>query len=172
MPARRPRRVAGDRDKLQTLVALKAGNSVYGAAKAAGVTPATVRRWRDQARAQGETFPPPPGESPGDPVNPQTKAWISPLPPGEVDRHLAIYMGEALEALHVQISLLADREWLQEQSADDVAVAHGVCFRQTQPPRRRGQQRRRRKRERSRCSGPWPSPTNPRAPIGPICWTA
>jgi transposase-like protein len=132
MPPPRRQVVTGDRAKLQALVDLKAGGSVYGVAKAAGVTPATVRRWRDQARAAGETFPPPAAPPPGDPCDPQTKhqsaAWVSPLPPGDVERHLAVYMAEALEALHVQIALFADREWLQEQSAHDVAVAHGVIF--------------------------------------------
>lgn len=134
MPPPRRHKVTGDRAKLQALVSLKAGTSVYGVAKAAGVTPATVRRWRDQAKAVGETFPPPPDTPEGDPGDPQKRppgssaSWMSPLPPEEVNRHLAVYMGEALEALHVQIALLADREWLQEQSADKVAVAHGVVF--------------------------------------------
>lgn len=130
MPARRSRSSGpvGEREKLQALVDLKAGESVHGIARRLGVAASSVRRWRDQALAMGETFPPPsaPDGSPGDPQ--KGRPWSSPLPPEEVDRRLAAYMAEALEALHVQITLLADREWLEEQSADDVAVAHGVVF--------------------------------------------
>jgi transposase-like protein len=124
-------RQAGDREKLEALVALKAGDSVHAIAKRMAVAPSTVRRWRDQAKAVGETFPPPsaPDGSPGDPQ----KSTAGPghplaLAPEEVDAHLQRYVAEALEALHVQNTLFADREWLQEQSVANVAVAHGVLF--------------------------------------------
>lgn len=118
----------GDREKLDALVGLKAGETLRGVARRLGVSPDTVRRWRDQAILAGETFPPPSNPD-GSPASPQKGGpWASPLEPDEVNRRLASYMAEALEALHVQITLLADREWLEEQSADDVAVAHGVVF--------------------------------------------
>lgn len=121
-------RQAGDREKLEALVALKAGDSVHAIAKRMAVAPSTVRRWRDQAKAVGETFPPPsaPDGGPGDPQKSTHGPLV--LSPEEVDGHLQRYVAEALEALHVQNTLFADKEWLQEQSVANVAVAHGVLF--------------------------------------------
>ena len=70
--------------------------------------------------------------------------WMAPPSPAEVDRGLASYMAEAMHALHVQLQVLSDQEWLKGQGVNAVAVAvaatasSSTSWGASPPGRRRG----------------------------------
>ena len=99
-----------DDTKAAVMAALLTGQSVTQVAKEYEIPPGTVSNWKRKAwEAAGDGF----GASEG-------------LPREELGALLLDYLRASLKALRIQAELFADQEWLQKQTAAEVAILHGV----------------------------------------------
>lgn len=85
--------------KAQVIAALLAGQSIDKAADAYNIPPETVKLWKRECIGHAH-------------------AEFGPL--------LAIYVKRCLETLTTQAEHMADKAWLKDQNAADLAVCHGV----------------------------------------------
>ena len=99
-----------DDTKADVMAALLVGQSVTQVAKTYEIPKGTVSNWKRKAmNAVGDSF----GMSEG-------------LLHNEIGRLLLEYLRASLKALRIQAELFADEEWLQKQTAAEVAILHGV----------------------------------------------
>ena len=94
--------------KAAAMAALLSGQSVGAVAKEYEIPVGTVKGWKRKARQ----------EVGGQPVASPKKEEIGEL--------LVAYLDANLRSLKAQAEVFADKEWLKEQSADELAVLHGV----------------------------------------------
>ena len=94
--------------KAAAMAALLTGQSVGQVAKAYEIPEGTVKGWKRKAREES-------GEQP---VASPKKEEIGDL--------LVAYLDANLRSLRAQAEVFADKEWLTKQSADELAVLHGV----------------------------------------------
>lgn len=95
-----------DETKAAAMAALLAGQSVGEVAREYKIPRGTVRSWKAKAESGGET------------VATQKKEEIGDL--------LVAYLETNLRTLRAQSEFFADREWLKEQNAQELAILHGV----------------------------------------------
>lgn len=95
-----------DETKAAVMAALLAGQSVSSVAEEYDIPRSTVGYWKSQ------------NDSPLDSVGPEKKEAIGEL--------LLDYLTETLITLKAQAIHFRDKSWLTEQSADQLAVLHGV----------------------------------------------
>lgn len=93
--------------KAEAMAALLAGQSVTAIAKRYSIPKGTVSSWRKQARQK-------------------VKAGAESTQKTTLDELLMGYVRENLLTLREQARVFRDEEWLQRQSASEVAVLHGV----------------------------------------------
>ena len=91
------------------MAALLAGESAHKVARRFELSRTTVRRWRDQAWAAAQN-------------GPQKR---------KIDAQMLGYVGESLDTQQAQLQTMCDYDWLDRQSAADLARLHGVLFDQT-----------------------------------------
>jgi transposase-like protein len=92
--------------KAAALASVLAGETVAATARAYGVDPGTIRRWRSQAGIDTAI------------VQQQKKVAI-----GE---RLYGLLEDYVETLRVQVVVTRDEEWIKKQDADKLAIFHGV----------------------------------------------
>lgn len=88
--------------KAQVMAALLTGQAPSYVAREYGVAEGTVHEWARQVRGV------------------QTKKDV------DLGALLNDYLRASLEALTAQAELFRDPEWVKKQSADDIAILHGV----------------------------------------------
>lgn len=94
-----------DNVKAAATAALLAGQGVDKVAEEYEIPPSTLRGWKSKAKAEGH-------------VPPQKKEAIGEL--------LVSYLETNLKTLKAQSEFFRDREWLLKQSAQELAILHGV----------------------------------------------
>jgi transposase-like protein len=92
--------------KAAALASVLAGETVAATARAYGVDPGTIRRWRSQAGVDTAI------------VQQQKKVAI-----GE---QLYGLLEDYVETLRVQVRVTRDEAWIKKQDADKLAIFHGV----------------------------------------------
>lgn len=97
-----------DATKAAVLAALLTGQSVAEVAKAYDVNPATVRSWKSRQQ------------------NGASVAIVATQKKEEIGDLLFDYLQTMLRSLKVQAEHFGDKNWLSRQSADALAVLHGV----------------------------------------------
>ena len=88
---------------------LRAGEAPAAVAERHNVAPATVRGWKSRLVSEQRV---------------QTAADKERQE--EVDRLVVDYLREGLNTLREQAKMFADPEWLKRQSAESIAILHGV----------------------------------------------
>lgn len=88
------------------VAAVSAGNSVLATARQHGVHPGTVRRWRFEAGVNASV------------VHQQKKL--------DIGQKVYELLEEYIETLRVQVRATRDEAWIKSQSANDLAILHGV----------------------------------------------
>ncbi len=96
--------------KAVAMAALLAGESAHKVARRFSLSRTTIRRWRDLAWSAVQN-------------GPQKR---------EIGDQLLGYVGESLEAQRAQLHAMCDPDWINRQSARDLAILHGVVFDQTE----------------------------------------
>lgn len=91
--------------KAAVMAALLTGQSVASVATEYDIPKGTVKYWRAQAGVSSQ-------------VDPQKK--------GEIGDLLLAYLRANLTALEAQAQVFADKAWLKNQPASELAVLHGV----------------------------------------------
>lgn len=99
-----------DEKRAAVIAALLQGQSVSYVAKQYDIPRSTVSSWK-RRHARGELQD---ASEKNDPEN--------------IGRLVMAYLASSLEALRVQTVAFSDPEWLAQQSAEDVAVLHGVMM--------------------------------------------
>lgn len=94
--------------KAAAMAALLAGQSVSSVAREYRIPKGTVSGWREAAMREADGVAAPPTQ----------KALIGEL--------LVNYLETNLRALQQQAECFGDKEWLMSQSANELAVLHGV----------------------------------------------
>ena len=104
---RMAKRTYSDETKAAVKAALLEGQGVSRVAKDYKIPEGTVKAWKSRLKKEGVAE-----------VAPQKKKEIGDL--------LIEYLHENLETLRSQSEHFRDKDWLKDQSADDLAVLHGV----------------------------------------------
>lgn len=94
--------------KAAVMAALLTGQSVSEIAKQYSINPATVRSWKSRQQ------------------NGESVATVATQKKEEIGELLLGYLQATLHSLTIQAAHFSDKKWLMMQSADALAVLHGV----------------------------------------------
>jgi transposase-like protein len=98
--------------RASVLAALISGSTIAEVSRAMKIPDSTIEYWRDQA-----------GIGPKPPRNPE---WIRDEKKADLGELVGDYLNDILVTLRAQAIHTRDKDWLQIQSAGELAILHGV----------------------------------------------